>query len=94
MLCDMSHITCGNFFRFEVAKLPPQTRRPPAQGLADANPAYIRGIGLARAKPGLIGLGPGRNPIQARPWRAAKPCHGAAGAAGAYEFSARPKAAS
>jgi hypothetical protein len=28
MLCDMSHITCGKFFRFEVAKLPPQTCHP------------------------------------------------------------------
>jgi hypothetical protein len=55
MLCDMSHITCGNFFRFEVAKLPPQTWRPLAQGMADANPAYVRGVDLARARPGLVG---------------------------------------
>jgi hypothetical protein len=61
MLCDMSHITCGNFFRFEVAKLPPQTRRLPAQGLADANPAYICGVGLAWARLGLVNVGPGRN---------------------------------
>jgi hypothetical protein len=60
MLCDMSHITCGKFFRFEVAKLPLQTRRPPTLGLADTNPTYVRGVGLARARRGLVGPGPGR----------------------------------
>jgi hypothetical protein len=83
MLCDMSHITCGKFFRFEVAKLLPQTRRPPAQGLADANPVYVCGVGLARARLGLVGLGPGCSPVPARPMRTAKPRHGGSGAMGA-----------
>jgi hypothetical protein len=64
MLCDMSHITRGNFFRFEVVKLPPQTRRLPAQGLVDANPAYVRGVGLARAA-ALREPGRGRRPSPA-----------------------------
>jgi hypothetical protein len=63
----MSHITCGNFFRFEVAKLPPQMRRPLAQGLADANPEYVHGVGLAWARPSLVGPGPGRSPARVRP---------------------------
>jgi hypothetical protein len=87
MLCDMSHTTCGNFFRFEVAKLPPQTRRLSAQGLADANPVYVRGIGLARARSGLVGLGPGCSPAQAKPRRAAKPRHSGVGAVGACKLS-------
>jgi hypothetical protein len=31
--------------RIEVAKLPPQTRRPPLQEVVDANPTKLRGIG-------------------------------------------------
>jgi hypothetical protein len=65
MLCDMSHITCGKFFRFEVAKLLRQMQRPPAQGLADANPTYVHGVGLARARPGLVGPRPGRGGVGA-----------------------------
>jgi hypothetical protein len=70
MLCDMSHITCGNIFRFEVAKLPPQTPRPPTQGLADTNPAYVHGVGVARVRLGLVGSGPSRSTAQARPRQA------------------------
>jgi hypothetical protein len=65
MLCDMSHITCGKFFRFEVAKLPPQTPRLPALGLADANPVYVREVGVARARPGLVSPRLGRSPARA-----------------------------
>jgi hypothetical protein len=80
MLCDMSHTTCGKFFRFEVAKLPPQTQRPPAQRLANANPAYVRGVGLAQAKagpgrsPAVAGRGGGRGSLWARPMSAPLSC--------------------
>jgi hypothetical protein len=40
--------------------MPPQMPRPPAQGLADANPTYVCGVGMARARPGLINPRPGR----------------------------------
>jgi hypothetical protein len=90
MLCDMSHITYGKFFRFEVAKLPPQTRRSPAQRLADANPAYVCGVGLARARLDLVGPGPSHSPAWARPQRAAKPCRGGVETAGACRLTARP----
>jgi hypothetical protein len=85
MLCDMSQITRGNFFRFEVAKLPLQTWRPPAQGLMDANPAYVRGVGLARARPGLVGPRLGRSPARAKPRRSGAKAVGACGSPPALE---------
>jgi hypothetical protein len=93
MLCDMSHITCGKFFRFEVAKLPPQMRRQPAQGLADANPTYVRTYaGLAWPGQGRAWLakGQGRSPARAKPRRAAKPHHSRVGATRAWGLPTRP----
>jgi hypothetical protein len=69
-------------------------RRPPTFGLANANPAYVRGIGLAWARLSLVGPGLGRSPARARPWWAAKPCRGRVEAVGACRLPARPEAAS
>jgi hypothetical protein len=57
-----------------MAKLAPQMQRPPTQGLGDANPTYVRGVGLAWARLGYSLPGPGR---------------GGAGAVGACVLPAR-----
>jgi hypothetical protein len=66
MLRDMSYITCGKFFRFEVAKLPLQTRRPPTQGLADTGLAWPM-QGQAWSAQGQVAAlpGPGRGRVEA-----------------------------
>jgi hypothetical protein len=53
MLCYVSHITCFKI-RFEVAKLPPQTRSP--HGCRTANPANVCRVGRP-----WVG-GPGQGP--------------------------------